>query len=426
MRITVLTIGSRGDTQPYIPLALGLKRAGHAVRVVGASNFSAWVQSFGLEYVPVQMNMAEMANSAAGQAAIEARNPLQSLWVQRRELNSDSVRNQFDQVQQDIWQACQGSQAILFHPGMVSGYFIARQMGIPALMASAFPMTPTRRWPSAVLYQGPRLGPAYNRLTHTLFEQMFWQMVKAPLKRFWTTGEMAARVTAGAPYRRQREEGMPVLYGYSEHTLPRPDDWPRSHHVTGYWFLDDEAGWQPPPALTDFLRAGPPPVYVGFGSMASAARARENTATIIRALKLAGQRGVLASGWNGLSDEEPLPEQVFMLREAPHAWLFPQMAAVVHHGGAGTTGAGLRAGVPSVIVPHSVDQPMWARRVHELGAGPRPIPSRKLTAEALAEAITAALQPDIRAKAAAIGGQIRAEDGVAKAVEIVDDYLHRF
>jgi len=421
MRITILTLGSRGDTQPFIPLALGLKRAGHTVRVVGAKNFTTWVQGFGLDYFPLEADLAAMLNTSGGQAVMEAKNPLQSLLVQRRELSKTNV---FDQMQQEVWQSCQGTEAIIYHPGMINGYYIARHMGVPCLMASPFPMTPTRRWPSALFYEGPRLGAAYNRLTYTVFEQAFWQMVRPQTKKFWVQKGMGDKVSFGAPYRRQREEQMPVLYAYSEHALPRPDDWPAFHHITGYWFLDAAPDWQPPAALTAFLQAGPPPVYVGFGSMGNTARTPELTEQVLKGLALTGQRGLLASGWNGLSRNAPLPDTVYMLEEAPHSWLFPQMAAVVHHGGAGTTGAGLRAGVPSIIVPHSVDQPMWGRRIAELGVGPQPIPDKRLTADKLAAAIRAALQPEMRAKAAHLGQQIRLEDGVAKAVEIVDHYLH--
>jgi sterol 3beta-glucosyltransferase len=326
----------------------------------------------------------------------------------------------FDQMQQEVWDACQETDAVIYHPGLIAASFVANQRGIPAFMASPFPMTPTGAWPSLLFYDGPRLGSLYNRLTHTLFEQMFWQMFRAPIQKFWKArGE---NISSGAPYGRLRREGVPVLYGFSDHVLPRPADWPTAHHVTGYWFLDAAPAWQPPAALVDFLRTGPPPVYVGFGSVGSPRRAQETTALIVEALALAGQRGVLLTAGNA-AEPGTLPETIFSLREAPHAWLFPQMAAIVHHGGAGTTAAGLRAGVPAVVVPHAVDQPMWGRRIAELGAGPQPIPRKQLTAEALAAAISAALHGDVRARADALGRRIRAEDGVAKAVEIIDHSL---
>ncbi len=421
MLITILTAGTRGDTQPYIALALGLQRAGYQVRFVGGQNFAPFVQAYGLDFFPLSVDLAEMMNSGAAQAVLDADNPLQALLTQASAMRNTTV---FDQVQDDVWKACQGADAIIYHPGMVSGYFIARHLGIPCLMASAVPMSPTHDWPSLLFYNGPRLGSVYNRLTHTLFDQIFWQMFRAPIKKFWRKQEQSEIVPFMPPYARQRKETLPVLYGYSEHALARPADWPAYLNITGYWFLDAESGWQPPNDLVDFLQAGPPPVYIGFGSMGSIRRARETAEIAIKALALSGQRGLLASGWNSMSQDVALPENVFMVSDVPHAWLFPQMAAVVHHGGAGTTAAGLRAGVPSVVVPYSVDQPMWGRRVAELGVGPQPIPRKQLTAENLAQAITAALQKEVRTRAEKLGKQIRAEDGVARAVEIVDHYLH--
>ncbi len=219
---------------------------------------------------------------------------------------------------------------------------------------------------------------------------------------------------------------MPVFYAYSPAVLPRPADWPDRVHVTGYWFLDQEPGWQPPAELLHFLQAGPAPVSIGFGSMAS----RDAEATlnlVLRALELSGQRGVLLSGWAGIGKGRALPSHVFSAESLPHSWLFPRMAAVVHHGGAGTTGAGLRSGVPSVLTPLAADQPSWARRVHTLGVGPAPLPFQTLTAERLAEAIReAATSPAMRQRAAELGRQIQAEDGLGRTSELFSQYVDRW
>ena len=161
------------------------------------------------------------------------------------------------------------------------------------------------------------------------------------------------------PYSQLHGQPMPVLGSYSSIVVPKPQDWGGHIHVTGYWFLDPGADWQPPAELVDFLESGSPPVYIGFGSMSSR-NPRQTTQLVCESLERSGQRGVLATGWGGLDGAE-LPANMFMLDSVPHAWLFPRVSAVVHHGGSGTTGAGLRAGVPSVIVPHMGDQPFWAQ-----------------------------------------------------------------
>jgi UDP:flavonoid glycosyltransferase YjiC (YdhE family) len=189
--------------------------------------------------------------------------------------------------------------------------------------------------------------------------------------------------------------------------------------VTGYWFLDPPAEWQPPVELLRFLDGGPPPVYVGFGSMGDAEPERV-TRMVLEALKQTGQRGVLLTGWGGLQRTEG-QERVFFVEDVPHAWLLPQMAAVVHHGGAGTTGAGLRAGVPSIVLPLAGDQHAWAGRVASLGVGPRMERMARLTVEGLAKGIDAAVNDTgMQARAAALGAKIRAEDGVGTAVGIIE------
>jgi sterol 3beta-glucosyltransferase len=190
-------------------------------------------------------------------------------------------------------------------------------------------------------------------------------------------------------------------------------------HNTGFWFLDEEANWQPSKELLAFLDGGAPPIYVGFGSIGNPAEAERTTHLIIDALKRSGQRGLLATGWNGLSKLEQLPKNIFILESAPHAWLFPRMAAVVHHGGAGTTAAGLRAGVPNIIIPHGNDQFAWGRRVFEMGVGPRPIPRKKITVEKLSNAIESALTPQVREAAMRLGQNIQTERGAESAAAII-------
>jgi sterol 3beta-glucosyltransferase len=205
--------------------------------------------------------------------------------------------------------------------------------------------------------------------------------------------------------------------------FPTPEDWPTSVHNTGYWFLDEPGGWQPPKGLLDFLEGGPAPVYVGFGSVGDPQQAAATTRLVAAALQQAGQRGVLATGWQGMAQMDDLPEGIYMLESAPHSWLFPRMAAVVHHGGAGTTAAGLRAGVPSVVVPFSNDQFAWGQRVFELGVGAPPIPRKKLTAEKLARAIEFALGENLKNAAGELGVKIRSENGAQAAAEVVLDCL---
>jgi sterol 3beta-glucosyltransferase len=221
------------------------------------------------------------------------------------------------------------------------------------------------------------------------------------------------------PFISLQKQKVPVLYGYSAQVLPHPEDWDVSQHVTGYWFLEPPTAWEPPKDLVHFLNAGPPPVYIGFGSMSS--KKSEATADLVlQALARTGLRGVMYAGWGGLKKEQ-LPETVFMSDSIPHTWLFPRMAAVVHHGGVGTTAAGLAAGIPSIITPFFADQPFWGKQVYELGVGPKPIPHKRLTVDKLTEALDRVITDiEMRKKAATLGECIRAENGIVKAVNIIE------
>jgi sterol 3beta-glucosyltransferase len=211
--------------------------------------------------------------------------------------------------------------------------------------------------------------------------------------------------------------GKPItkLYAYSEAVVPRPADWDESSVVTGYWFLDAPANWQPDPQLVRFLQEGSMPVYIGFGSMFIGG-GKHKTEIAIQALRLAGQRGILATGWGGLTADSS-SKDIFVLDSIPHDWLFPKVATIVHHGGAGTTGAAIRAGKPQIICPFVGDQFFWGRRVADLGVAPSPIPQTILTAERLADAMKYAVtNANLQQRALSIGETIRAENGVERAV----------
>lgn len=217
-------------------------------------------------------------------------------------------------------------------------------------------------------------------------------------------------------------EPIPVLHGFSELVFPQPHDWPKTASICGYWVSDECDSYSPSRELEAFLAAGSPPVYVGFGSMAGRDPERLGR-IVIEALQKAGARGILATGWGGLK-AETLPDTIFKIGETPHTWLFPRMTAIVHHGGAGTTGAALRAGKPSVVVPFFGDQPFWGRLAHTLGVGSCPIPQKKLTVENLAAAIkSVTTNPLIRERASNLGEKILNDDGIGNAVASIDEII---
>ena len=421
MRIAIVALGSRGDLQPYIALSIGLKRAGHQILLISSENEEAFVKGFNLDFHPLPVNIQAMMDDQRVQSMAKADSPISFFRSHLR--SSAQLKRKMVAVQNEIWQACQEVDALVYHPGMANGYFMAKRLGIPGILASYFPMTSTNAFPSILFYGGPRLGGWYNKLTHWVFEQLFWQLSRPSAKAFWRTKDPSVRIPFMPVSRLQLAEGNLLLYGFSENVFPKPADWPKNAVVTGYWPLEAEPNWQPPLALQQFLADGPPPVYIGFGSMTNKAAYQQTMLVVLDAVAMAKQRAVVALGWNVLDADTHLPTTVHVLENAPHAWLFPRMAAVVHHGGAGTTAAGLIAGKPTVIIPHTADQPAWGRRVHELGVGSAPIPYKKLTAETLAAALSAALQPDVVQRAAQLGESLRREQGVIRAVEVIQSYL---
>jgi sterol 3beta-glucosyltransferase len=409
-RILITTFGTRGDVQPYIALGKGLKAAGYETGICTSEGYRSFVEEHGLTYVFMNNELLRLT-----QAALTEVNGIRDGVRIARQMQP-AMRSAMD----DEWHAAQafGSDLILYHPKCLGSYHIAEKLNIPAVMSIPLPFyTPTRAFPVPFM-SGIRLGGWFNHFSYRLMglsNGMF----------SGTVNDFRVKTLNMPPVGRftdllVRSDGtsVPVLYPYSPYLLPVPDDFPPHVHVTGYWFLDHTTDWQPDPALVDFLNAGTPPVYVGFGSIGGR-KGEERAGIVFDALTKTGQRGVLVSGWGGLKATD-MPSNAFMAESIPHDWLFPQVAAVVHHGGAGTTAAGLRAGKPTMICPFMADQPFWGKLVYERGIGPEPVPQSKLTVDRLATAIHQAVTDStMQQRAAELGEKIRGEDGIARAVEII-------
>jgi sterol 3beta-glucosyltransferase len=415
MNIMLATVGTLGDVQPYVALGRGLQSAGFTVRIAASTCFRDLVQGAGLDFAPVSVSPDQALQQDV--AAIGS-NPIRlQRWIKA---SFDPLAHQYTG---EIKEACKGADALLFAALAFSSADVAEALHIPCLAVYLQPVTPTRAFPSPSMPGIPAWLPLRglaNWLSFRLSNQSFFRLLKPTL-------DACRRNVLGLPprpwkyYASLDTSRTPIIYGYSPLVLPKPPDWGGWLKVTGYWFLDPPAGWQPPVPLVDFLKAGLPPVYFGFGSMVDQ-EAQAVTGLVLEALLHTGQRGLLQGSWSQSSGS--LPATVLQVESVPHEWLFPSMACVVHHGGAGTTAAGLRAGVPSVIVPFFADQPFWGQRIHALGVGPAPIPRKALTAGRLAQAIIIATQDAaMRQRASALGERIRGEDGVARAVEVIEDWL---
>jgi UDP:flavonoid glycosyltransferase YjiC (YdhE family) len=419
MRITILTIGSRGDTQPFIALGVRLQQAGYDVLLAAPPDFACMAETYGLPFRAIGGQMQALLSTPEARAVIESGDKLKALrW---RQANRHLL---FDSMFEDAWKASQGTDGIIYKNAVSIGASIAEKLRVPCVEAGIMPLTPTREFPPVLLNASKgwgRFQPVVNWLGSSVSSQLvMWQAVREAVNTFRRERLGLKPYPFFGPVAQQGRAGMPLLYAYSPLVVPRPLDWPENVHVTGYWFLDAPAHWQPPQSLVDFLQAGPPPVYIGFGSMPQT-DPRQTIQMFLKALEQTRQRGILLKGWSGLDEAGKLPDSVYLIDSVPHSWLFPQVAAVVHHGGAGTTAATLWAGVPSIFVPHFGDQPFWAARVQELGCAPAAISRHHLTADHLARGIQEAVtNAAMRQRAAELGRAIRAEKGVENAVRCIE------
>ena len=415
MRIVIIALGSRGDVEPYVALGEGLKKAGHEIRLISHVNFAELVNSQGLEFWPVDIDVQGIAQSSEMRERLGGGNFLKVL----SQMAKDAELRALEAVKVGM-SACQGMDLILTGlAGLYIGLALAEKLELPLVQAYYIPFTPTRLYPSFLLPQIPiPLGGTLNRLTYQLARQVMWQGFRSADKLVREKVLNLPPAPFFGPYNSKYIRDNPILYGFSPSVIPQPPDWEDNTHITGYWFLEPDENWIPPQPLVDFLQAGPPPIYIGFGSMSNS-KPEETTRLVLSALAATNQRGILLAGWGGLHTED-LPGTVFAVDSVPFSWLFPRLAAVVHHGGAGTTAAGLRAGVPSIVIPFFGDQPFWGSRVAELGVGPVPIPLRKLTIDRLTQAIhTVVSDTAMRQRSVELGAKIQAEDGIARAMAVI-------
>lgn len=403
MRITALTFGTEGDWRPMVALCHGLAGAGHDVVLLGPRPAVPLADHLGVPFVALEGDMA---------SELEAAMPSMERGAGPREIGR--LVTSFAQRHTTGWMravldAAAGSDVVL--PAGLAVYVglsVAEKLRVPVVGIGLQPVMPTGDFPSAFLpaWRMPRWA---NRLSHRLVLALMW-------RAFRGATNAARRDVAGQPRRRGEWRGYPILFGISPTLMPRPRDWPDRYEVTGHWTTPIDPAWEPDPALLAFLAGGEPPIYVGFGSMLGFDRARAE-----RAVQegLDGRRALIASGAAGLG-EGALPPNALRIGPTPHEWLFPRTRIVVHHGGAGTTHAAARAGVPAVVVPFGGDQAFWAARAHRLGIAAAPLAHRALTGPALGSRLDHAAAPDMQQWAHQIGEAVRAEDGIGTAIAALE------
>ncbi len=413
--ILILTLGSRGDVQPYIAVGKILKAWGHDVVISTSQDFTAFIEASGLTAAPLSIDMKALIKSPEMQAAIHGFRGKVRAWRSTKDL----IQRQLDEmlsVAREI-----APHIILYHPKAAVAPYLARELGaiaIPSFLQPGF--IPTGAFPPAFL-PVPDMGRVLNRLSGRAMTALMALGHGAILKPWLARHPDLRRGNRISPLDGYHPRGAPIprLHAFSRHIVPKPLEWGKRDHLTGAWFADTSEHWSPPADLARFLDARPPPVYVGFGSM-PAVNAAKLTRDVLDGFRLSQTRGILAKGWGALIDID-VPDHIHVLDTAPHDWLFPRCSAVVHHGGAGTTQEALRSGRPSLICPIFGDQPFWGKRIAALGAGPDPIPLAKLSAENFAAALKALRDPAFARNAVTLGAAMDGEAGAATAAGLITE-----
>ncbi|OCK82777.1 glycosyltransferase family 1 protein [Lepidopterella palustris CBS 459.81] len=420
LKIVCLTIGSRGDVQPYIALCKALIEEGHQPRIATHAEFEPWIRRHGIDFAPVDGNPAELMRICVEHGMFT--------YSFMKEANS-KFRGWLDAVCSSAWKACQGADLLIESPSAMAGIHIAEALEIPYFRAFTMPWTRTRAYPHAFAVGEHKMGGGYNSLTYITFDTIFWTAIASQVNR-WRRRELGLPNTS---LNKMQQNSRPFLYNFSPSVVVPPLDWPDWIRVTGYWFLDESNGWEPPADLVEFIRKartdGKKLVYVGFGSIVIDDPAAL-TKTVVDSVLKADVRCILSKGWSdrlGTKDaskpEFPLPPDIFQIQSAPHSWLFKQLDAAVHHGGSGTTGASLRAGLPTIIKPFFGDQFFYGQRVEDLGVG---ICLKKVNTSVLGRALWEATNSQrIIIKAKILGEKIRKEHGVEVAIQTIYRELDR-
>ncbi|KAF4369321.1 hypothetical protein CsatB_029102 [Cannabis sativa] len=411
LQIVMLIVGTRGDVQPFIAIGKRLQEDGHRVRLATHANFEDFVLTAGLEFYPLGGDPKVLAGYMVKNKGFLPSGP-SDIPIQR---------NQMKDIIFSLLPACKEDDpktnipfkvdAIIANPPAYGHTHVAEALKVPIHIFFTMPWTPTSEFPHPLSRVKQQIG---YRLSYQIVDALIWLGIRDMINEF-RKKTLKLRPITYLSGTSSSPNDIPYGYIWSPHLVPKPKDWGPNIDVVGFCFLDLASSYEPPDSLVKWLEAGEKPIYIGFGSL-PVEEPEKMTKIIVQALEITEQRGIINKGWGGLGNLEEPKESVYLLDNCPHDWLFPRCSSVVHHGGAGTTAAGLKAACPTTIVPFFGDQPFWGERVHARGVGPAPIPVEEFTLDKLVDAIRCMLDPKVKEQAVEIAKAMENEDGVAGAV----------
>ncbi|PYH90248.1 UDP-Glycosyltransferase/glycogen phosphorylase [Aspergillus ellipticus CBS 707.79] len=418
LNIVIQIVGSRGDVQPFVALGTELQKFGHRVRIATHNVFEQFILDAGLQFYPIGGDPADlMAYMVKNPGLIPCMDSLREGDVQKKQLMMAEILH-------GCWRSCLApdlatgapfvADAIIANPPSFAHVHCAQALGIPLHLMFTMPWSPTRAFPHPLvnLQNVPEDHDWINRVSYSVVDWLSWQGLGGVIND-WRRHELGLEPipSSEGPFLLSNLK-IPYTYCWSPGLVPKPDDWPENFDVCGFFFRDPP-DYKPTPELAEFLNAGPPPVYFGFGSIVLE-NPEETTRVILETIKMTGVRAIISRGWSKLGGQNNA--NILYLDDCPHEWLFQRVSAVVHHGGAGTTACGLLNGKPTVIVPFFGDQPFWGDMVSAARAGPDPIPHKQLNVQTLAHAVGYCLTPEAVHAAKNIAIKMRQENGVRTAV----------
>jgi sterol 3beta-glucosyltransferase len=418
LKIVMLIVGTRGDVQPFVAIGKKLQECGHQVRLATHANFRDFVKKEGLEFYPLGGDPKVLAEYMVKNKGFLPSGPSE-ISIQRKQIKSIvySLLDACIKPDKDTGVPFRPN-AIIANPPAYGHVHVAEYLKVPLHIFFTMPWTATSAFPHPLARVKQSAG---NRLSYQVVDSLIWLGIRGIINSFRKKYLKLRPITYLSGSQGSISD-LPTGYIWSPHLVPKPRDWGPLVDVVGFCFLNLASNYKPPEALERFLNAGPPPIYIGFGSL-PVEDPKGMTKVIVDALNKTGQRGIIGRGWGGIGDLPEVPENIYLVSDCPHDWLFPRCAAVVHHGGAGTTAAGLKAACPTTVVPFFGDQPFWGARVQEKGVGPAPIPVKHFDLEKLVSAIEFMLDPAVKEAALELAKGMEKEDGIQGAVNAFHKHL---
>lgn len=419
MRVKILTVGTRGDVQPFVALGKEHMGRGHEVTICTGLNFMEFVERHGISFSPVRVDYLELTQSEEGKKMMSG-NPMAVLKNMKA-----LVYPLMQRMLEDLWEAAKDAEVLIYHPKAFGGYDIAEKLGIPVFVGHPIPViAPTRLFtnPALPFSTSMRWVNEWSYTMNRLFMGAFFKMIN---KWRHTTLGLTTKRFLFVNDLKLRDKPIPILYGCSPQVIPYDPSWKDQVSMSGFWFLEEEEGWKPSAEMLQFLEKGSPPLAISFSSMPLKApnQIRE---MLLEALSRTNQRGILITGWSGM-DKSPPSSHVLSVDAIPHAWLFPRTCGVIHHGGAGTTAAVLKAGKPMIICPFSADQPFWARRMKELGVATPPLKEKEMSVETFVQRIEdVTTHPGLRRTAERIANELNHEKGLEDTADFIEEKIKRW